>query len=387
MLEPSQGSLRAGGRPAGDDRIRVLYVTLWGDRPEVETCIGLKARGCDVRVCCMPNSPHLRRFERAGIDVVKLPFHGRVDLATIRGLRAELRGRHIDILHLLHNRAISNGLLAVRGFNDVKVIAYRGMVGNVSFLDPTSWLRHLHPRVDRIVCVAEAVRQSLLEVRFLGYRLPPEKLVTIHKGHDLGWYAAAPADLGQFDIPAGAFVIGSVANWRRRKGLEILLDAFAQLPAELPIYVLLAGHMRSRRLQRAVARHTFAQRIRNLGFRTDAPSVIAACQVSVLPSTKREGLPKTVIEAMANGVPPIVTDCGGSPELVVDGESGLVVPPGDAARLAEALFTLYRDKALRERMGQQARERIRVSFNIDNTVDATLAMYRDVLRDDQLPSR
>jgi len=77
-----------------------------------------------------------------------------------------------------------------------------------------------------------------------------------------------------------------------------------------------------------------AGRCHFLGHREDALAIVGACDATVLPAIKREGLPKTVIESMALGVVPIVTRTGGSPELLVDGESGLVVPPGDAAALA-----------------------------------------------------
>ena len=86
-----------------------------------------------------------------------------------------------------------------------------------------------------------------------------------------------------------------------------------------------------------------------MGYRTDAAEVIAACRVSVLPALRREGLSKTTIEAMAYGVTPLVTRTGGNAELVVNGESGLVVEPGSETELAEALTWLYRNPARRRR--------------------------------------
>jgi len=98
----------------------------------------------------------------------------------------------------------------------------------------------------------------------------------------------------------------------------------------------------------------------------------------VLPSLRREGLPKTVIEAMAYAVPPIVTNVGGSPELVEHGRSGLVVPPGDAGALADAIETLRHDPALAEAYGQAARCRIAEHFPIANTINATAELYREL---------
>ena len=99
----------------------------------------------------------------------------------------------------------------------------------------------------------------------------------------------------------------------------------------------------------------------------------------MLPSVKREGLPKTVIEAMAYGVPPVVTDCGGSPELVADGVSGFVVPVRDPVALARAINELYADAGLRARLGQGARERIASAFRIEDTVARTLDLYRGLV--------
>ena len=100
-----------------------------------------------------------------------------------------------------------------------------------------------------------------------------------------------------------------------------------------------------------------------------------------LASTKREGLPRSVIEAMAYRVPAVVTDSGGSPELVVDGECGFVVPVFDAPALARAFETLWRDPQLRARMGQAARDRIGTHFRNEDTVAKTIALYRELVPD------
>jgi glycosyltransferase involved in cell wall biosynthesis len=359
--------------------LRILCVTLWADRPEAETFIGLKRNGCDVRVFCMPDSPQIPRLREAGIPVTPVAIRKRLDLEAIKALRRELASSRYDILYLLHNRAVSNGLIAARGHKELKILAYRGIVGNVKFLNPVSWLRYLNPRLDRVICVAEAVRSYFLNMRLLGFRLPPERFVTIHKGHDLAWYADRPADLSEFRIPSDAFVVGCVANLRPRKGVEVLVDAFGALPPDLPIYLLLVGHMHGKKLDRAIASNRNAERIRRAGFRKDAPAVIAACDASVLPSLKREGLPKTVIESMAYAVAPIVTNVGGSPELVADGGSGLVVPPGDAQALAGAILRLHRDRALCKRLGENARQRIASEFNIRTTVEKYLELCRELL--------
>jgi glycosyltransferase involved in cell wall biosynthesis len=137
--------------------------------------------------------------------------------------------------------------------------------------------------------------------------------------------------------------------------------------------------MDASRLKRRIAASPAASHIHVLGYRKDAPALTAACDVFVLPSTKREGLARSLIEAMAYGVAPVVTDCGGSPELVQHGVSGLVVPVADAAALAAAIRMLHDDAALRARLGAGARERIGRDFRIEDTIAKTLALYRSLV--------
>jgi glycosyltransferase involved in cell wall biosynthesis len=132
-----------------------------------------------------------------------------------------------------------------------------------------------------------------------------------------------------------------------------------------------------RRIQKSPAR----DRIHRVGFVPNAPELSAACDVFCMPSTKREGLARAIIEAMAYKVPPVVTRAGGSPELVVDGVSGIVVPPRNARGIANAIETLYRDEPLRLRMGEAARERIGTAFRNEDTVRNTIALYEELVPD------
>jgi glycosyltransferase involved in cell wall biosynthesis len=112
-----------------------------------------------------------------------------------------------------------------------------------------------------------------------------------------------------------------------------------------------------------------------LGARKDAAAIAAAFDVAVLPATKREGLPKTVIESMAQGVATIASRVGGVPELIEQGVSGLIVPPGDVGALEQAILRLYRDAELRTRLGADGRSRIATAFRVDETVRLTAALY------------
>jgi glycosyltransferase involved in cell wall biosynthesis len=289
-----------------------------------------------------------------------------------------IRDSHIDILHLFNNKAVSNGIIASFDL-PIKIIAYRGIVANVSFFNPMSWMTYLNPRINRIICVADAVRKYFLKMRLLWYQVPRNKPVTIYKGHSLDWYEAKPADLAEFGIPENAFIVGCTANMRPRKGIHVLIESAEYLPKDLPIHFLLVGHMNSPKLRKKIKKSKYKKQIHLAGFRNDAPQLQAACNTVVLPALRREGLPKVIIEAMAYGVTPIVTNSGGSPELIEEMTSGLIVPPGDAKAIADAILSLFNDPALCDNLGRSARKRIASHFKIEDTVLQTERLYKKLL--------
>jgi glycosyltransferase involved in cell wall biosynthesis len=367
------------GSGTGKRAIRALCLIKDTDRPTIATIAGLRRRGCDVSASCPPKSAARALLAEAGVPRVDFEITQRFDREGIRRLRAELVTGNYDILHVFGNRGLQNGVIALRGLS-TRLVAYRGRVGNVSFFDPFSWLRYLNPRLDRVICVSDAVRDFFVNMRPAWLRPDPAKYVRIYKGHDLAWYDAAPADLTACDIPADAFVVMSIANFRKHKGILELVGAMAHLPADCPAHLVLVGKMDSPELDRLIAGLPAPERVHRVGYREDAPAFAAASDVFVLSTTIPEGLPRSVIEAMAYARPCVVTNFGGQAELIVDGESGLHVPPGDPAAIAAAIARLYRDPGLRTRLGAAARARIGSDFNIERTIDETLALYEELAR-------
>ena len=160
----------------------------------------------------------------------------------------------------------------------------------------------------------------------------------------------------------------------------MLIKASHALSTNSDIHLLLiGGGLDDQELQQAISVSPMRNRIHCVGYRQDAPSLVAASQASVLPSLKREGLPKTVIESMVYGVVPIVTDTGGSAELVEDKKSGLVIAPGDAQGLSNAVEFLYDNPTERALMGKRARDRIASHFNVRQSVDQTFEHLQRLL--------
>ena len=177
--------------------------------------------------------------------------------------------------------------------------------------------------------------------------------VTIHKGHNPEWYAGPTENLRQFGIPDETFVVACTARGVRRKGIPILLDAIDRLPAGLNIHFLLAGtKMDNPRHRKLVTTNSYAKNIHLFGFLNRMPWILQNCDVTILPSLRREGLPRGIVEAMIGGAVPIVTDSGGSPELVEHGKSGFVVPPGESQPITDRIMELYNDRQLHQRLSE-----------------------------------
>jgi len=352
------------------------YSDTWNSvRPEAEMLIGMVALGVDLTLMTQAEAEYVPRFLENGVNIIDFHPKKKIQWSAIKRIRAELKQGAYDAVYLFNNKAITNTLFAAIGL-PLKTVSYRGQTGNIYRYDPSAYLTHLHPRLDGILCVANAVRDDLYRHSFL----PKQRIQTVYKGHDLAWYQQAPADLSSFGIPKGAFVVGCVANNRPRKGVLVLLAATHNLPQESNIHLLLVGAgMDSPKVKEQIKASPMASRIHVAGFRRDAPALIAACDVSVLPSIKREGLPKTVIEAMVYGVPPIVSDTGGSAELVIDAETGFVVRPNNSQQLSEAVLKLWKDAALRKGMGQKAKQRIHKKFHTSQSAQETKYYFENLV--------
>ena len=353
--------------------MKILYAAISPDKPETAFCRRLVDNGLDHLIICAPESEAYHELSEAGAKVVPVSFNGRIDPSAVKRIRHILDSEKFDIIHATTNRSLSNCLIASRD-RSLRIITYRGTTGHLSRLDPASWLTYFHPRVSRIVCVSEAVRLYLLSKR-----LPPSRLVTIHKGHDLSWYEGIKKSPTETGIPENVSVVCFTGNMRPVKGIPTLLKAADLLPPDLNCNFLLVGEVRDRRVKKLIRKGSIPPNVHFAGFRADAPALAGGSDIFVMSSTSREGLCKAVIEAMAQGVPAVVTKIGGMPEVVTSGKTGLIVPPRDPGSLARAIEQLLRNPDQRRKMGRAARLEIMEKFNVETTISRTLDLYSETL--------
>lgn len=363
--------------------LHVLFVLNTTDRGERNMIIGMNRQGVQTTVVCRPGTVGYHELVEAGVRVVPVTFKSKLDWSAIKELRLLITKESFDLVHVFSKMLLTNYTLASVGIK-TPVIAYRGIVGNLSYWDPFSWLSFFNPRIARWVCVCEAIRQYFIHKKFLLFfsLFDPKKVVTIHKGHRLEWYQQPQNPeplLPSLGVPKNAKVVGCVARMKKRKGILELIRSMEKVSPELDVHLVLVGKILDESIRQAADKSPVSDRIHVLGFHPEAARMASEFDVICLPSLRREGLPRAVIEGMAQGIAPVVTDAGGSAELIEPGVSGLVVPPGDDKALAEAFNQLLADDKSREVMGKAAQERIARDFSVDQTIQKTLCMYKEVL--------
>jgi glycosyltransferase involved in cell wall biosynthesis len=360
--------------------VRLLYVNPSPDRSERSILNRLSSMGIIIRALVSPDALAKNKTDFELIDAHPIVFKGRVSSKNIDTISQHLKDFNPNISYFLTNQALTNGLVACKGF-PTKVIAYRGIGANFSILNPMAWMRYLNPRVDKIICVCKSIEQSLKKTAYFKFIAPKSKLVTIYKGHDVSWYFSCSEDRVAPKRSEGTVRLICVANWRPRKGLEVLIDAMDKLKPGLPVELVVIGRgVDQKKFQDRVNLSMYKDDIHLLGFREDVISWVSSADISILPSLKREGLPRSVIEAMSLGLPQIVSNIGGSPELVKNNIHGFITNPGDSSAIAHAIEWLLEHPIESKSMGRAAKERIINDFHIDETVNQLYELYISILK-------
>ena len=211
--------------------------------------------------------------------------------------------------------------------------------------------------------------------------VPAARTVTVHEGIDLGWVSMAqPANLHeQLFLPHQAPIVGNVAALVPHKGQRHLVEAAALVVRKVPdARFVIAGEGELRpALERQIREHRLEKHVLLAGFRPDVLSLHKAFDIFVM-SSITEGLGTSLLDAMAAGKPVVATATGGIPEVVVDGDTGILVPARNDAALADAIVRLLKDPALRERMGKAGRARVGQRFSAERMLKETLRVYQRV---------
>lgn len=311
------------------------------------------------------------------IDPMPLGARG---AARVPALARRLRRERPDVFHahLSWPLACKYGLAAAVAARVPAVVGTVQLIPEFE-LDRSSalQLRALSRGVGRWIAVSRDIAEQLVG----RFRWPAERVEVVFNAVDVARFGG-PGDGGPLReaLAGGASgpVVLTCARLDPQKGHRTLIEAAVSLPGA--VFVLAGDGPERPALEALAARLGVADRVRFLGQRSDVPELLAACDVFALPSLY-EGSSLAVLEAMAAGRPVVSSSIGGTRELVEDGRSGLLVPPGDAAALAAALRRVLGDAALRSALTGRARERVAREFTPDATARRVQEIYGAVLRE------
>ena len=338
--------------------------------------LGLRERGHRTVLVAHPQG-ELRVRASEGVDLVGLAPRNEVDLAAAWKLSKVLRQYAPQIVHAHDPHAVAMAATAL-SFGALAPAPPLVASRRVDFhLSANSFSRWKYRQVTRFIAASGAIRDILVQDG-----IPTPAVTVVHDGIDVGRVQRLPAlDLHvEFWLPRGVPVLVNVGALVGHKGQKYLLEAMPLVMREVPdahLVILGEGELRVP-LERQLKELRLERAVRMPGFREEVLSLMKSADLFVM-SSVTEGLGSAVLDAMAMGLAVVGTLAGGIPEAVVHGETGLLVPPADPGALAQAIVRLLKDPASRASYGQAGQARVAKHFGVDELVEGTIGVYREVL--------
>jgi glycosyltransferase involved in cell wall biosynthesis len=299
-------------------------------------------------------------------------------LAAVRRIRRYIREEGVDILHTFFAASdLLGGMAGVLGGCKVMISSRRDM-GILRKPGQDLSYRLANRFFDQIQAVSERVRGYVIEHD----RVDPAKVVTVYNGVDLAdWTPADPAPAPENIGPAPRIV--SVGHMRTVKGYDVLLRAAALVIKSFPAaqFIILGDENErdiSSNLHNLAETLGITSNVRFLGLTSNVAGILRHCQVYCLLS-RSEGMSNALIEAMAAGLPPVVTSVGGNPEVVEHGRSGFLVDSEDHEGAARSILDLLGNPELRSEMGRRAQSVVEQRFSSERMITTMLNNYQTLL--------
>jgi glycosyltransferase involved in cell wall biosynthesis len=355
----------------------------------------LLSRNLSVEVACSPDSD-VEKLQQQGYTIHPIPIDRKIspvlNIKSIYALVNLIRKNQYDLVHVHTPIAAILGRVAAK-IAGVKRIVYTSH--GLPFHDRSSPKEYtLYSNVEKFAALLTDLilsqnHEDIATAKKLGL-CPPEKIAYLGNGVDIDRFKCDrldPAHQAQLrkslGIPDTAnLIIGTIGRLTRKKGSGYLIEATAKLVSQFPnLHVLIIGGEFSTDPEPF---HTeITEQIRSLGIqnnvtltgiRQDIPEILGLLDIFTLPTFTHEGLPRSIVEAMSMGLPVVATNIRGCREAVIDGETGLIVPPQDSEKLAEALGKLLFNAELRQAYGKAGRQRVETEYD-ERLVFQRLAEY------------
>ena len=348
-----------------------------GQAQVLMTVLGLRERGHRAALVAHPEGVLWQRASE-GHDLIPVAASGELDLGAAWRLSRVIKQLGPEVLHAHDSHAVAMAASAVSMASPSPrppLVMSRRVDFHVRRNALSRWK---YNQVDCFVCASAAIRKMIVDDG-----VPPDRAVVVHDGVDVGFVDKTPAASihEAFWLPHHAPLVANVAAMVPHKGQRHLVEAAAIVVRQIPdarFVIFGEGELRES-IERQIRGHNLEKHVLLAGFR---PNVLSLCKTMDLfvMSSVTEGLGSALLDAMACRKAVVGTTAGGIPEAVVDGETGLLVPPRDHQALAEAIVRMLRDDALRSRFGEAGRRRVEEHFSADRMVSGVLGVYERVLR-------
>ncbi|MEK7701260.1 MAG: glycosyltransferase [candidate division NC10 bacterium] len=346
----------------GGQELRILAEVRW-----------LLDHGWGALVACQPESPLLAEARAAGVPAVSVRMRSAVDLAAVLALRRLMRDRAVGLVHTHSSVDSWLGALAAKSLGrpvvrsrhvSIPILRYRALVYRLA---------------DRIITSGEAVRAIVV-----GAGIPPGRVVSVPPGVDPTRFhprVSGKAVREELGVPAGAPVVGLVANIRGSKGHNVFLEAARDILGRVPEarFLIVGDGVGFAEVRQRIRALGLESAVTMTGFRRDVPEVMAALDVLVLPSIRSEATSQVIPQALAVGTPVVASTVGGTPELIRDGETGWRGAPGDARALARGVLALLADPERARALARAGQAAALARHSIDASMARTTAVYRGLL--------
>jgi len=316
----------------------------------------------------------------AGIESYLIPCKGPIDFSTVRALRSLVRSTNADVLHAHGYKADIYSRLAVR-HREIPLIStcHNWIDTDVAtrlygYLDRLV-LRHF----TRVVAVSAAVRMRLIDSGVL-----KERVSIIRNGVEVHAFRSQERIARRL----GPLTMGFAGRLSIEKGADLFLRIAGAVHEKLPtVRFLIVGEGPERgRLNLLIEQLGLREFVSMPGRCDDMPTFYASLDILVS-SSRTEGLPMGLLEAMASRVPIVATDVGDVSSLVRDGETGFLVPSGELDRMENGIIELLQDESLRDRFGAAGRELVAREFSAEAMTEQYLDLYKEALRETEAHSR
>ena len=328
---------------------------------------GLSRRGHGISFFLSPADPFARACRDAGFPVRPVRFGPDWNPWAVRRIQRALRedGVQVVVTNVSKDNRIAGPACRAQG---IPVLQRVGRTGDIRDRFRVRWEQRRY--VDRIVVPAESIRRDLARFPWME---ADRRVEVVPNGVDLERFRpgrGAGKLRGELGVGAEVPLLVTTSQVVAVKGHAVLLDALAQLSPPRPVLAVVGTGSEIEPLSRKAEQLGLGGNVRFLGFRRDLDELLEDADVAVQPSlSDAEGFPNSVVEFLAKGKAVVATDQAGVPEAITDGVEGLLVTPGDAGEMTEALRRLLADAELRARLARNARRRAEREFGVDLMVD------------------